>query len=311
VAAERLQIFRVLHGKRMTADELGRRIGINERYREACLNSLAGLGLLQETNGRYQNTRLAEKYFVEDRSIYWTRQYSKECVQAYKTLTNLESVLKTGRRSEARRGRGRESYTDAMNKDRRRAEEFTQMLFHLHQEDARALARQLDLSKHRAVLDVGGGSGVMSIALAKRNAGLRGCVVDLGNVCRVAAKNIRKAGLSRRIQTMAGDIRKPLPGGYDVVMFCDIGPVPNGLLKNAFQALPVGGMVVAVDRYLSEDRTRPLDRVLSELAGSSFPQVTCAEMVEVVRSRGFEKVAARKIYRDLWAITGVKPGTSR
>jgi len=73
----------------------------------------------------------------------------------------------------------------------------------------------------------------------------------------------------------------------------------------------VGGMVVAVDRYLSEDRTRPLDRVLSELAGSSFPQVTCAEMVEAVRSRGFEKVAARKIYRDVWAITGVKPGTSR
>jgi hypothetical protein len=55
-----------------------------------------------------------------------------------------------------------------MQRDRREAEDFTQMLFHLHQADARALAGYLDLSDRRAVLDAGGVSGVMSIALVSK-----------------------------------------------------------------------------------------------------------------------------------------------
>ena len=306
VAAERLQIFRVLHGKRMTAGELGRLLGTHREYRDAFLNSLVGLGLLQKANGRYGNARLAERYFVRERSIYWTRQYSKECVQAYAALADLEKVLTTGRRLAASGAKKRPSYIEAMAKNRRQAEDFTQMLFHLHQEDAKALATRLDLSKHQTLLDVGGGSGVMSIALARRSPKLRCCVLDLANVCRVAAKNIRRAGLSRRIRTMAGDIRDRLPGGYDVMMFCDIGPVSRRLLKNAYDSLPAGGMVVAVDRYLSEDRTKPLDRVVAQLAGSSFPTATRSEMVEMLRSCGFGKVNGRKVHGDVWAITGVK-----
>jgi hypothetical protein len=37
-----------------------------------------------------------------------------------------------------------------MKRDRRQAEDFTQMLFHFHRDDAEALAKYLDLSKHRA-----------------------------------------------------------------------------------------------------------------------------------------------------------------
>jgi len=310
VAAERLQVFRALQGKHMTADKLGRALGIHRKYREAFLNSLAGLGLLHKANGEYGNTRLAEKYFLRERSIYWTGQYSKECVQAYEALTDLENVLTTGRRPAPRGGPKPLSYTAAMKKDRRRAEDFTQMLFYLHQEDAKALAKRLDLTDRRALLDVGGGSGVMSIALAKKNPRLRACVLDLANVCRAAAKNIRRAGLSRRIGTMAGDICKPLPRGYDVVLFCDIGTVSEQLLRSAFASLPAGGLVVTVDRYLSEDRTKPLDRVVAQLVGSSFPTVTHSEMVEALQSCGFKKVTARRVYRDVWAIRGVKPGSA-
>ncbi|HTZ32363.1 MAG TPA: methyltransferase [Methylomirabilota bacterium] len=306
VAAERLQIFRVLHGKRMRGEELGRKLVIHKAYRGAVLDSLAGLGLLQKTKGKYRNTRLAEKYFIEARSIYWTRQYSKECAEAYEALRKMEKTLATGRQSGELRARKKLTYTEAMAKDRRRAEDFTQMLFHFHQKDAQALARRLDLSKHRAVLDVGGGSGVMSIALAKKNPGLRACVLDLANVCRVARGNIRRAGLSGHIRTLAGDIRDRLPGGFDVVMFCDIGPVSKRLLGNAYEALPHGGMVVAVDRYLSEDRTKPLDRVMAQLAGSSFPRATRREMVGALESCGFRAVKARRVLRDLWAISGVK-----
>ncbi len=75
VAAERLQVFRLLHGKRMKAEAIGRALKIHKFYLQAFLNSLAALGLLDKAKGAYGNTPFAKKYFVEERSIYWTRQY--------------------------------------------------------------------------------------------------------------------------------------------------------------------------------------------------------------------------------------------
>jgi tRNA A58 N-methylase Trm61 len=308
VAAEKLQVFRVLHGERMKADLIGRALKIHEIYRDTFLKSLVSLGLLHKKNDIYWNTRLAEKYFVDERSIYWTRQYSKECAEAYEALTVLEKALASGRSCASIQGLKKPSYTDAMKRDRRRAEDFTQMLFHFHREDAEALAKHLDLSKHRTLLDVGGGSGVMSIALARKNPRLHACVLDLATVCNIAAGNIRRAGLSRRIRTLPGDIRHKLPAGYDVIMFCDIGSVSKQLLRNAYRSLPASGLVVAVDRYLSDDGTKPLDRLVAHFVGSSFPLATRSDIVAAVQSCGFHAVRASNVHRDLWVITGTKPG---
>jgi predicted O-methyltransferase YrrM len=310
VAAERLQVFRMLHGKRMKATSIGRALKIHSFYREPFLNSLVSLGLLHKAGDTYWNTRFAEKYFINERSIYWTRQYSKECVQAYEVLTVLEKALASGRSYASIRGLKKPSYTEVMKRDRRVAEDFTQMLFHFHRDDAEALAQYLDLSKHRAVLDVGGGSGVMSIALARKNPRLHACILDLAAVCKIAAGNIRRAGLSRRIRTLPGDIRHGLPAGYDVILLCDIGSVWKQLLRSANKSLPAGGLVVAVDRYLSDDGTKPLDRLVAHFVGSSFGLATRSDVVAAMRSCGFQGVKASNVSRDLWFITGIKPGGS-
>jgi len=308
VAAERLQVFRLLHRKHMKADAIGRALKIHKFYLKGFLNSLVSVGLLRKANDLYWNTPLAEKYFVAERSIYWTRQYSKECVEAYEALTLLEKVLSSGRSYRSIKGLHKPSYTEAMKRDRHQAEDFTQMLFHYHQEDAEALAHYLELSERGAVLDVGGGSGVMSIALAKKNPHLRACILDIAPVCRIAAGNIRRAGMARRVATLPGDLRHRLPAGYDVIMFCDIGAVSMQLLENAYSSLPANGLIVLADRYLSNDGTQPLSRLVAQFVGSSFPQATWADMVEAVKSCGFRAVKARNAYRDVWYITGVKPG---
>ena len=48
VAAERLHVFRALHGKRMTAESIGRALKIHPAYRDAFLNALVSLGLLHK-----------------------------------------------------------------------------------------------------------------------------------------------------------------------------------------------------------------------------------------------------------------------
>jgi len=310
VAAERLQVFRTLHSKRMKAAAIGRALKIHKSYRDPFLNSLVSLGLLHKAGDTYSITRFAEKYFIDARSIYWTRQYSKECVEAYAALAALENELASGQRHAASATRRKKArYVQEMERDQRHAEDFTQMLFHYHHQDADALAKCLDLSKHRVLLDVGGGSGVMSIALARKNPHLRASVLDLATVCEIAAGNIRRAGLSRRIGTLSGDLRHRLPTGYDVIMFCDVGSLTRQLLKNAYKSLPARGLVVAVDRYLSDDGTKPLDRLVAHFVSSSFGLATRSDMMAALRSCGFQAVRARNVHRDLWLITGTKPAS--
>ncbi len=123
IAAERLQIFRALHSKNMTAETIGRTLGIHELYLKPFLCSLVSLGLLRATNKRYRNTRFTEKYFIDERSIHWTRQYSRECVEAYDALTTLEKALTSGRRYESIKGLKKRNYLESMKRDRHEADD--------------------------------------------------------------------------------------------------------------------------------------------------------------------------------------------
>jgi predicted O-methyltransferase YrrM len=292
----------------MTAEAIGRVLKIHDHYLTPLLKSLVSVGLLRTANHRYGNTSLAEKYFIEERSIYWTRQFSAECVQDYEALTVLEKTLASGKNYSTIKRLKKRDYVESMKRNPRQAEDFTQMLFYLHQNDAEALASYLDLSHHRRVLDVAGGSGVMSIALAKKNPHLRAAILDIAPVCEIASDNVRRAGLARRIATLPGDIREALPKGYDVILLCDLGDRSRQLLKNAYHSLPPNGLVVLADRYLADNGTKPLDRLLEYFVGSSFGLATRAVMVEAVKACGFRAVRARNVYRDVWYITGVKPG---
>ena len=302
IAAERLQVFRFLGEKRRTADEVRAALHIHADHLGPFLNALAALGLLSRRGRTYGNSPFADEYFVKQRSIYWTRQYSAECVEDYDALAGLEHTLASGKRSRPK-GLG---YVERMQRDRRRAGDFTQMLFHLHQEDAEALAGYLNLARYRAVLDVAGGSGVMSIALARRYPHLKATILDIAPVCAVAAGNVRRAGLSDRVTTVAGDIRRALPKCHDVVLLCDIGAISAAMLSRAWRSLPSGGLLVLADRYLSADGLRPVDRLLDHFVGSSFGLATWRDMVAAVRSCRFRRVRARNVYRDVWFVTGTK-----
>jgi predicted O-methyltransferase YrrM len=311
LAAERLQLFRKLHGKELTAAQIGRLTGLHERRREVFLAALVALGLLARTGNRYRNTALADRFYVKERSIYWTRAYSDECTQEYEAFSALEDMLTTGRDYEEILGIKRLGYVDRMQREPQFANDFTHMLYYHHQPEAQALARMLDLGGYRRLLDLGGGSGVMSIALAGKYPQLHACVLDFEPVCRVARKITRREGLAQRITVYPCDYTKEIPSGFDVIMSCDSGGDSPDVLGRCYESLPDRGLFVLVDKFQSEDLTTPLFRLMWQLRSARFWLVTKKEAVERVRQAGFVGVKSRRILPDVWMITGRKPHQRR
>jgi spermidine synthase len=306
VAAEKLQVFRKLHSKKLSAAAIGRMIGVRGWRAEAFLAALVSVGLLKKTGKLYSNTALANKYYVRDRSIFWTKQYSEWCCREYQAFSVLEEMLTTERGYASILGIDSADYIKEMKEDSQRAYDFTHMLYHHHLPHAKALAENLDLSNYRSVLDAGGGSGVMSMALVRRYKHLKACVLDIESVIHVAKKIIRKEKLSRRIDTLIGDHDKHIPDGHDVVMYCDAELGDGSTLKLAYDSLPQGGLVVLVEDYSSDDWTVPLYRLMWQLRSNSFWLKNWRQIGVMLRKSGFTAIKSRRIYRDTWLITGRK-----
>jgi hypothetical protein len=306
VAAERLQVFRKLQGKKLSAAAIGRMIGVRGWRAEAFLAALVSIGLLKKTGKLYSNTALATKHFVRERSIFWTRLYSEECRREYQAFSVLEEMLTTERRYESILGLESRDYVKEMKKNPRWAHDFTHMLYHYHLPHAKALAENLDLSDYRSVLDVGGGSGVMSMPLVRKYRHLKACVLEIEPVIRVTKKIVRREKLTGRIGTVVGDMTKRIPTGYDVVMFCDAEIGDGSTLKLAYDSLPKGGLVVLVEDFSSGDWTVPLYRLMWQLRSNTFWLKSKQQMVTMLRESGFRRVKSRRIYKDTWLITGGK-----
>lgn len=306
IAAEHFEVFRLLHANALPLERAAGRLGLGISVTERLFNVLRALGLLRHRGPLYSNTRLATEYFVKDRSIYWTRQYSRECAEMFQRFALLEVSLKSGSIRTRQRRSKQPGYVQQMEREPARARDFTLMLYHLHQADASQLAKVLDLNNYHTLLDVGGGSGVMSIALARRNPTLRASILDIEPVCKVATQIIRRQSLSRRVSTIAGDMNKVFPLGFDVILFSDLGPMTSGLLDRARRALPRGGLLVIVDGYLSEDRTRPLEIPLYRLVSTSAGWETCGEVIAALRECGFHRVCRHPLTETMTAITAIK-----
>jgi hypothetical protein len=123
----------------------------------------------------------------------------------------------------AAQGKAVPNYVETMLASRERARRFTRMLLELHAPLAEKLADALDLSGASRMMDLGGGSGVMSHALLRRHPQLSSLVVDIAPVCDAGRAIADELALADRIGFHPADfLHDALPGGFDVILECDI-----------------------------------------------------------------------------------------
>jgi acetylserotonin N-methyltransferase len=305
IAAERLQLFRKLDGKELSAAEIGRKIGLHKNQREIFLNIIAALGLLKRKGNRYSLSAMARKYFIKERGPHWNRLWTEFCVDDYTALSVLEQSLTTGRDYRKILKWKRERDYEVIEYDERRAEDFTRMMHDVARHESKKLAKNLDLSGYTALLDVGGGSGIMSMELVRTHPNLRACVQEFEPVCKAAKKIIKAEGLSKRVKTYAADMTKEIAPGYDVIMYWNIGAIPPKSLKLAYRALPRGGMVL-IQGSFSGKKDASLGRLTRQLTLVYPEYYTWQETVANARAAGFVRVKRRRIKDTGWVIVGYK-----
>lgn len=120
------------------------------------------------------------------------------------------------------------------------------------------LASLPEYPRLRRLLDLGGGPGLVAIALARQLPALSGTVFEYPQTAAVAAHNIDAAGLSARLHAQGGDLdNDDIGSGYDLIWCSSVLHFVRDLpatLQRLHAALAPGGLLVCCQAEVPQAR---------------------------------------------------------
>lgn len=253
MAAVELGVFDLLDDEWLTLDDAQARLSLSGRPARALLDTCVATGLLEKADGRYRNTPSANRYLAAG-SEYSLRNYVLDERWCWPAWGRLEDALRADAQLVPEDEEGYHAFP----------EDFFLDFLHGHSLSmGERLAAAVDFGAARRIMDVGGGSGAVSIALCRANPGLEAVVVDQPPVTAKAAGHIAAAGLSDRVGTWPANIfEDPLPEDCDAAVLAnvlhDFSPGrAQEILGRVVAALPSGGRVVILEIVPDEERRSP------------------------------------------------------
>jgi len=163
---------------------------------------------------------------------------------------------------------------------------------------ARSVVAKLDLAGHKSLLDVGGGSGVYTIAMLRAAPEMRATIFDLPAVTEIAKKKLAEEDLLDRVTLAKGDFHKDtFPGGHDLALLSAIlhqnsQEQNTALYRRIFDALIPGGVIVIRDHVMNDDHTESADGAMFAInmlvntpGGGTY---SFNEIKETLESAGFK-----------------------
>lgn len=259
-AIAHLDFFTWLDAHPSTLGAICAHFGIHTRPADVMLTLFASQGLVTQSGGCFHLTLRAREHLTAGSPWNLAPYYAsmKDRPQTHDML----KVLRTGK--PANWGSyDPQAWAQAMERDDFAAQ-FTAAM------DCRgvllgpALAKALDLSAHKALLDIAGASGIYACSIVARHPHLRAAVLDKPPVDRIAREAIAKQGCADLVDVIAGDMfADPWPPGFDVHLLSNVlhdwdEPLVRELLLRSHASLPAGGMLIIHDAFINADKTGPL-----------------------------------------------------
>lgn len=275
VAAAHLKVFEILSPAPLTFDELGRRLGLQPRPLVVLTCALLAMKLLaKDAAGRFVLTDMSREHLLPN-TAFDVSAYVGLAAESPGVLAMLER-LRTNRPAGAEPEADgtafiyREGVESAMEREAS-ARHLTLSLAGRAKNVAPVLAQNYPLSDAEVLVDVGGGSGIYSIAWLLRHPNLRAIVFDRPEVLKVAEEFAREFNVADRLQLAPGDMfADEIPRG-DVLLLSNIlhdwdVPECRTLVARCAAALPTGGRLLIHDVFLSDELDGPLPIALYSAA---------------------------------------------
>jgi SAM-dependent methyltransferase len=256
-AASELGLFEALGEGPVDLAGLAARTGLTARTARISADAMVALGLLERQADRYANTPVAAAFLSGATSAdmrpllkFWDRL-------SYPAWTDLAGAL----------GRGRPT-RQVFDIDETLVPIMSAGIEAATAGACRAFPRAAGLPPASRVLDIGGGTGSWTIALAQADPNLTGTVFELPDVAAVAEERLRTAQLSSRVSVVAGDLLTDnLPNGHNGFLLANVvhyfTPETNqSILRHMRAVAEPGARLLLADFWTDPTHTQPLPAAL-------------------------------------------------
>jgi demethylspheroidene O-methyltransferase len=218
LACVRLRVLETLAAGPLAADELGRRCGLSPDALARLATAAASLHLLERRDdGRWGLGRLGAPVVALPSVAAMIEHHAT----LYADLTDPVALLR-GERDTSMSGYW--PYADTTpgaapeRLDTGRVAEYSQLMSVTQPLVAEQVIDAYPFSRHRRLLDVGGGEGAFLMAVAERAPKLELMLFDLPAVAERARARFAQSGLAQRASAHGGSfLADPLPSGADLI----------------------------------------------------------------------------------------------
>jgi cyclopropane fatty-acyl-phospholipid synthase-like methyltransferase len=287
-AAMELGLFWLLAEKPLSASDVAESLRIPLNRCHHWLQLLRDLGLLEGDFDGYAPSVVARETILNAQSRDFWGFHAREHRHQFMCVRDL--ALNFGKPISAweEPNMAPPDYYQQIRESPSYAVRFTRMLYEIHIPLAEQLADLIDLQGVNRLMDLGGGSGVVSFALLRKRQELTSVVLDVETVCQVGREIASENGLEKRIDYLAADLlQDDLPIGFDMVMLCDVGLFSDMLFRKIHDALNMDGHLVVVDKFAPTKTDAPPSRLSGAfLTSLQYPaQSISFTTVEMVQSQ--------------------------
>ena len=278
------------------ADAVAQALGTHPRITEVFLDSLTAIDLLQKKNGLYRNSPITQVFLVEESPTYLGAFL--QLMPSQLCPENLSQLIKEGPPPMPEMAFSEEMFAQKYASVERAG--YAQIMVDV-------VSELPEFPSFRKMLDLGGGPGLIGMAVVAAHPSMKGVIFDLPPMVKAAATFIHEYGMEDRMEVLGGDgFRDSIGEGYDLVLVCNSlqgdKDKLDSVVKKVYDALNTRGVFISCFGGLTHEGTKPEICALSLLSMALAGQDTGFDQGFVADSMlraGFKSVRSRTLTTPL------------
>ncbi|MDQ3132305.1 MAG: acetylserotonin O-methyltransferase [Acidobacteriota bacterium] len=278
-------------GNKSTA-ELSAVTDTDERSLYRVLRSLAGNGIFEEVSSKvFANTAISEALRADAPNSMRNGVVFMGETWHFNVWGNLMHSVRTGK-SAWGKTHGAEVF-DWFAEKSEEAEIFNDAMTDMSVSIAPKVVESYDFSDIELLADIAGGHGYLLAQILKSNPKLNGILFDVAPVIAGSGALLEKEGVTDRVEAVAGDFFKEVPGADGYIMKHIIHDWDDercvNILKNIHNAMKENGKVLIVETVVPEGNEPHYSKLLDleMLASPGGIERTAQEYRELLGKSGF------------------------